>query len=56
MIEFLVFYWAFAALFTLGWSEFAKDFPALKWLLIIVGGISMPIILGITFIRFLDKD
>lgn len=26
MIEFLVFYWAFAALFTLGWSEIAKGF------------------------------
>lgn len=56
MIEFLVFYWVFAALFTLGWSEIARDFPALKWLLIIGGGISMPIILGITFFRFLDKD
>ena len=55
MIEFLVFYWAFAALFTLGW-EFAKDFPIIKWVLIICGGISMPIILGMTFFRFLDKD
>ena len=55
MIEFLVFYWAFAALFTLGWSEIAKDFQSLRWLLIIGGGISMPIILGLTFFRFLDK-
>ena len=56
MIEFLIFYWAFAALFTLGWSEIAKDFPFFKWLLIICGGISMPIILGVTFFRILDKD
>lgn len=56
MIEFLIFYWVFAALFTLGWSEIAKDFPFLKWLLIIGGGISMPIILGVTFFHFLDKD
>lgn len=56
MIWFLIFYLVFAALFTLGWSEIAKDFPILKWLLIIAGGVSMPIILGITFFRFLDKD
>ena len=56
MIEFLVFYWAFAALFTLGWSALAKEFPILKLLLIICGGILMPIILGMTFFHFLDKD